>query len=370
MSVDNNIKVTDSISTVCGLDALYYQLKIEFQSYIYFYMDCTKNKLAIFGNFRIISENWQKQYTFFELKDSSNDKIIARIGFKNLNTKDNLEYVKVQLDSYYMNIYGERFACDRVHEELSSLGLEILTSKIQRVDLNTYVYGYDFTYISYYSFSTLVRSNSKVYSAKIDKLATFYLGSRSNPSAPLLRIYDKWLELNQSDKQEEKEKKDQKKQMICLKFKEQHNINLDDRIPLWNVEFELKRDLLKIYNINTLEQLFSSVNMLHSDIMKRQRLLIRKRRLKENHTDRIPTAPIWNRIERNYNFMDSNLPVDRIIPIRHSKHLEWLKNRLREYKAVQSDNLTDTQILLELSNELKQIALEKHLIKQENQTYE
>ena len=78
-------------------------------------------------------------------------------------------------------------------------------------------------------------------------------------------------------------KKEQKREMICLKFKEEHNINLDDRLPLWNVEFELKRDLLRNYKIDTLEDLFCCVNSLHNDIMKRMRLLTKKKKKDETN---------------------------------------------------------------------------------------
>lgn len=363
-------KSTDNISTVCGLDALYYQLRIEPQSYINFYVGCTSEQKAIFGNFRIISQNWKNQYTRFELIDSENEsQVIARIGFKNLNTKDFLEYVQVQLDTYYMNMYGIDYVCNLVEEELSLLGLEILGSKVSRVDLNTYVYGYDFSYLSYYHFSTLVRSNSKIYSALKDNLATFYLGSRTNNTTPLLRIYDKWLELKEFKDKEEQNKKEQKKQMIFLKFKEEHNINLDDRLPLWNVEFELKRDLLRTYKIDTLEDLFCCVNSLHTDIMKRMRLLTKKKKKDETNAERIPTAPVWNKIRKEFNYMHSNLPVDKIIPIKYVKDLEWSLNRIEEYWKNNIDNLTPVQYLQAVNDRITKLIQEENILIKENTPY-
>ncbi len=363
-------KSIDNISTVCGLDALYYQLKVEPNSYISFYVGCTSEQKAFFGNFSIISQNWTKQYTFFELKDSKNkEQVIARIGFKDLNTKDFLEYVKVQLDTYYMNMYGIDYVCKLVEEELKLLGLDILGSKVSRVDLNTYVYGYDFSYISYYHFSTLMRSNSKIYSALKDNLATFYLGSRDNNSTPLLRIYDKWLELKQFKDKDEQKKKDQKKQMICLKFKEEHNINLDDRLPLWNVEFELKRDLLRNYKIDTLEDLFCCANSLHSDIMKRMRLLTKKKKKDETNAERIPTAPIWNKIKKEFNYMHSDLPVDKVVPVKYVKGLDWILNRVEDYWKDNIDNLTPNQLVQAINEKVTELVQEQNLLKKENTPY-
>jgi hypothetical protein len=89
--------------------------------------------------------------------------------------------------------------------------------------------------------------------------------------------------------------------------------------------------------------------------------MTKKRKVDENHTDRIPTAPIWETIGNNYNFNDSNVPLDKLPAIKYSKDINWLINRLVEYKQVQSDNLTDNKILLLLSEKLREIELEKHL---------
>jgi hypothetical protein len=341
-------KSTNSIATVSGVDALYYQQNVDYDDYTAFFLESSLNSLATFGNFQIISENWTKQYTHSNLLDPSDGRIIARISFKNLNTRDFLESIMIKLDTYYMNIYGILHTCELVAKELQGLGLRLGKTKVSRLDLNTYVYGHDFHYLTYYRFSTLVRTNSKFYSALKDSLATFYLGSRSNGGAPYLRIYDKWLELREQDTDQDKQA------MIRLMFLKEHELNLDDRNPLWNVEFELKRELLKIYNINTIEDVFKSANMLHNDLMKRYRLLTKKRKDGDRNTDKIPTAPIWQTIERNYNFMDSNLPVERTIPVKHSKHMEWLLNRLDEYLDLKTDDLTDSDILIEISKRLKE----------------
>ena len=102
-----------------------------------------------------------------------------------------------------------------------------------------------------------------------------------------------------------------------------------------------------------------SANNLHGHIMKRIRLLKKKRIDGDKNTDRIETATIWKKIEKEYNFMDSNVPLHKLVPIKYSKDIKWLLNRLREYKKEQTDTLTDNAILLLLSQELNQIAKEE-----------
>ena len=351
MSALNKKLLDNSIATIAGVDALYYHLKINFQHYTQFYNNSFLINALQFGPFTRISENWLKQYTYCELRNPSNNLLMARIGFKNLNTRDNLDSVQVQMDTYYMNTTGVLQSYYDVVEQIEALGLQVGKSKVSRIDLNTYVYGYDFSYLEYFHFSTLLRSDCKVYNRSKGKLETFYLGSRSS-GAPYLRIYNKWSELMAKDEDQ------QKQSLIRYKFLKEYDIHLDIDKPLWNVEFELKREFLKSYKIDTVEQCLQSVNVLHSELMKRIRLMTKKRKLDDRNTDRIPTSPIWETIGTNYNFQDSNVPLDKLPAIKYSKDIKWLINRVREFKQAQSDNLTDNEILLLISQELTQIRKE------------
>ena len=351
MSALNKKLLDNSIATIAGVDALYYHLRINFQHYTQFYNNSFLINALQFGPFTRISENWLKQYTYCELRNPSNNLLMARIGFKNLNTRDNLDSVQVQMDTYYMNTTGVLQSYYDVVEQIEGLGLQVGKSKVSRIDLNTYIYGYDFSYLEYFYFSTLIRSNTKIYNGAKDRLETFYLGSRSS-GAPYLRIYNKWSELMAKDEDQ------QKQSLIRYKFLKEYDIHLDIDKPLWNVEFELKREFLKSYKIDTVEQCLQSVNVLHSELMKRIRLMTKKRKLDDRNTDRIPTSPIWETIGTNYNFQDSNVPLDKLPAIKYSKDIKWLINRVREFKQAQSDNLTDNEILLLISQELTQIRKE------------
>jgi hypothetical protein len=342
MSALNTKKIDNSIATVSGVDALYYHLKINYKHYTQFYNNCFLNNALQFGSFTRISENWLKQYTYCELRNPSNNLLMARIGFKNLNTRDNLDSIQVQMDTYYMNTTGVLQSYYDVVEQIESLGLQVGKSKVSRIDLNTYVYGYDFSYLEYFYFSTLIRSNTKIYNGAKDMLETFYLGSRSS-GAPYMRIYNKWSELMAKDE-------DQKKQsLIRYKFLKEYDIHLDIEKPFWNVEFELKREFLKSYKIDTVEQCLQSVNVLHSELMKRIRLMTKKRKVDDKNTDRIPTAPIWETIGDNYNFLDSNVPLDKLPAIKYTKGIDWLTNRFKEYLDSNIENISINEVMLILS---------------------
>ena len=177
MSALNKKLLDNSIATIAGVDALYYHLKINFQHYTQFYNNSFLINALQFGPFTRISENWLKQYTYCELRNPSNNLLMARIGFKNLNTRDNLDSVQVQMDTYYMNTTGVLQSYYDVVEQIEALGLQVGKSKVSRIDLNTYVYGYDFSYLEYFYFSTLLRSDCKVYSAAKGKVEKFYHGA-------------------------------------------------------------------------------------------------------------------------------------------------------------------------------------------------
>ena len=349
-------KKANRIATIPGVDALYYQLNINFNDYIQFYTNETLNNTGrlttFYGVFTRLSEDWTKQYTYFELQDGQ-CRTVAKVGFKNLNTKDNLESIVIQTDSYYMNVHGIEYTYQFVKEQIIQLGLRIISSKIQRLDLNTYVYGYDFSYLEYYYFSTLIRSNSKFYSGAKDKLTTFYLGKRSNGASPFVRIYNKWQELIDQDKEKKKT------ELIKYKFQEQHGIIIKEEEELWQVEFELKREFLKSYGVNTVEDFLASANTLHGHIMKRVRLLTKKRKDGDKNSDKIKTASVWKKIEKDYNFMDSNAPLEKIKVKQYTKDIDWLQNRLEEYLLETKDTLTDNQILLALSQKLNIVRKEQ-----------
>lgn len=77
--------------------------------------------------------------------------------------------------------------------------------------------------------------------------------------------------------------------------------------------------------------------------------MTKKRKVDDKNTDRIPTAPIWETIGDNYNFLDSNVPLDKIPAIKYTKGIDWLTNRFEEYLNSNIENISINEVMLILS---------------------
>jgi hypothetical protein len=345
--MSNYQKITD-VKSVAGIDALYYQLIINITDYIEFYLNAKENNFSRIRSFNKLSQDWEKEYTFFQLDDKKNNMTVCQVGFKNLNTNDGKEFVKIQLSSSYFNTFGITESITFVNEKLEEIGLVSYGTKITRIDLNTYVYGYDFSYLEYDYFKTLTRKHSNIY-GESGNVETFELGSRSNTKAPFLRIYNKWLELKQNDKKEVKQA------IIQYKFYKKYGVaDLNYDTQLWNVEFELKRDFLKRFEINSVEDCLSSVNTIHNYLMQDIKLMNKKYKTTTRKAkDTMRISPIWNLISKEYNFNNSDYPRNKIKTVKHIKDENWLSNRIEEYLS--ENPMTNDPLQLQYIQKLKDV---------------
>lgn len=315
-----------------GIDALYFQVKINYDDYTLFYNNVLlSGTLENDDNFSMCSYDYTKQYTFFTYRSEGSSPIqLCRIGFKNLNQKDYLESILIQMDSMALNVYGYKESYSLALDLIRSLGLQPLSTKVSRVDLNTYVTDHDFTYLDFNLFSTKQSKNGKITSSlsSRDKLETFYLGSRDSKSIHL-RIYNKLVELYNMSKSDYSLSSN-KQMIIDMRFAEKYHTSVDYK-HLWNVEFELKRELLKRYNIDSVDDLFLKINDLHYDICTNHiRLLEREKDIINN--SRIDSSLVWNDITNNYKvFVDEIKPIDKNKLKVYKKDNIWLLNRLNEY---------------------------------------
>lgn len=322
---------TTSPKTVCGLDALYYQLVINWDDYNFFYKNVLLNRVLENDDLlELKSFDYEKQYTFFDLKyinEGSSPDTVCTIGFKNLNRKDNQECIKIQMSSFFMNNFGYEDSVNHVHDYLRGLGLEVHGTKITRLDLNTYFQGHDFSYLNYNLFSTRttksnIRGNSGV-------LETFELGARSSETV-FLRIYNKRIELSvmgQKDYSLSLKKQALIQEKFIKKYGAYHPI---DQYELWNIEFEIKRQMLRRYNINTLEDLWSNVDSLHKDICTNTYRLLDSPKT-QTHTSRKDNSLIWDILVDNYKLFNEGVNIDREKMKQYRQDDSWLKNRLDDF---------------------------------------
>lgn len=326
----------DDYQSVCGIDALYFYIKVNKVDYIDFYVKHLLKGSLESDSFVRLSKDYSNQFTMFRHLSNINedDEILAdegvsplqeicRIGFKNLNDRDNLESILIQMESNALQQMTIEDIILYFTNLLNGFGLVPLKFQISRADINTYVFDFPFTWLSYDYFSTKLKNVEPKYNRY--ELETFYLGSRGN--GLFLRIYNKIKQLNSLPYSEG----NIKEYLIGLKYIQKYN-----KIPsyehLWNVELELRREQLRSYNIDTLQDFNKNVNSLFKVIFfKSIRLLTEKKQMTQND-NRIPTHSVWEHIISNYSYNSfPALVLDKNKLKEYKRDKLWLKNRLIEF---------------------------------------
>ena len=95
----------DEYQSVCGLDALYFYIKVDKVDYTDFYINHLLNHHIEGENFVLLSPDYKKQFTYFqhlgEIEKNKNNNFpegfcpiqeICRIGFKNLNSSITISF--------------------------------------------------------------------------------------------------------------------------------------------------------------------------------------------------------------------------------------------------------------------------------------
>lgn len=322
----------ESPKTACGLDTLYYYVKLDYDNYTLFFRNVLlKRTLENDNCLKLKSLNYEKQFTFFELLDYTQGDspiTVCTIGFKNLNNKDNLESIKIQMSSFFMNDYGYEKSVEYVHNYLRGLGLNPLSTKVSRVDLNTYFLGHDFSYLRYDLFSTRSKKN-KTYNNG-SKFTGFTLGARSNDSV-FLRIYDKNNELKDNQSNIGYLDTLRKEFLISKKFINKYAASFElSNYPLWNVEFELKREVLRKYNIDTIQDLWEKVDSVHKHICSNSFRLLDSPKTNSN-ASRKQNSFVWDILVDNYKVFHEGANIDKEKLKVYRQDESWLINRLEEF---------------------------------------
>lgn len=339
MSVNNynNLKTKKApaqkdYESVCGIDALYFYIKVNYFDYSDFFLNYLTRGLLESEEFTLLSKDYKSQFTYFQHNGNilkKNDEgicpmqKIARIGFKNLNEKDNLDSIVIQMESNVLQQLNISDIKDYFTNLFNSFALEPLKFQLSRVDLNTYVFDYNFSWINYGYFSTKLKKNEPINNGII--LETFNLGSRGN--GLYLRIYDKIKQLKTLEYSEG----NLKEHLIGLKYLYKYK-ELPNYKSLWNVELELRREQLKTYRIDTLDDLEKNVNSLFKVIFSKSIRLLEQEQDMLNNNNRIPTHSVWSHIINEYDY--NGFPVvelDKEKLKEYKRDRIWLRNRLVEF---------------------------------------
>lgn len=247
---------------------------------------------------------------------------LFKIGFKDPLKQQQVKNVYVQLLGSGIYSLGFLGLMEYVKIELSDLlGEDVSNDSIypSRADLNAFVYGFDFGDIDADMFKTNFRKNLPIRDEKlqfidIDKsyeyknrraLETLYLGDHRN--APLyMKIYNKLVELDK--------KKHEISSLIKRDFLITHG---PETSHIWNIEFSIKREVLKQYSIFTYTNLLELAGSVFVDLMKRNAFLgydleiINNYRV-NNNLNKLPIHEIWQKIIDNYDFCNYYIDVERV----------------------------------------------------------
>ena len=248
---------------------------------------------------------------------------LFKIGFKDPQKQKQVKNIYVQFLGSGIYHLGAKKLLEYVKNELSDLlGYSVTNDNLfpSRVDLNAFVDGFDFGKISDDMFRTrayrpsnhggeiaqeTIEDSTEYRNRKATE--TLYIGDHRN-SPCYLKIYNKRLELSK--------KIHDLSSSIKIQSLISQGVYHTDHV--WNIEFTIKREMLKTYQIFTITDLFERADNVFKDLMQRNAFLgfdsatIENHRINKNIA-RLPMHEIWQKIIDNYKICDYCLPVERIV---------------------------------------------------------
>jgi len=239
-----------------------------------------------------------------------------RVGFKDSEKSQNIHNIRVQLNAIGIYTLGIKSLLKYINEEfLKGALLNEHYFPVTRIDVNMFIQ-HNFNYLH----KGMILSKKKTHSANISErtsgyeLETYYVGKKPF----LLRIYNKLKELEGTSE---------------IKRELMHNyflINgLDTRKSIFNVEFELHREFLKQYGIDTIEDALSSAKRLFQMGCEHIKLIdtssLTEKQIQSSNRKRAPILPVWKYITESYDnkeFMQIDTPLEKIEKISYRYSLE------------------------------------------------
>lgn len=238
------------------------------------------------------------------------------IGFKDSKINRGLNDIQVQFNAIGIYMLGIPILLQYVDALLK----DYVTGyrPITRVDLNIFVQS-DLSWIDKTMFVTRKRRYTTLYKevANKHKLETLYIGKKPF----LLRLYDKREEL----------KKSHKRDMMFHHFM----INgFDVSLPIFNVEFEIHRDTLKEFKIDTVDDMLERAVGLFQYSMNAIRMVdlttFTDNTQDAKNKNRALTHPLWAHLTNAYQlqeFFAIDAPLERI---KRKNYLYTIENALTE----------------------------------------
>lgn len=304
----------DDIKMIDGIDTLYYYCETN-ENYDDLFLDIQDqidHQKGVFEKKYIEYENNDinisindiplnflgKAEGFYWFKDINS---FFKIGFKDKDKLKTQNDVKVQLLAVGIYTIGIKSLIEFINEKLL-LNATTKFMPITRADLNCFIQ-YDFSFVTKEMFSTRKRKYSTISEiGSATTTQTLYVGK--DPFK--LRLYNKKEELKKSSKKD-----------LMYEYFANHGFDMEQ--PIFNVEFEMKREHLKQFNIKNVDELLENAVKLFQIAMDEIRLVdisnITDKDIKNNSKSRAATLPIWEHIKNSYkldDFLQTALGLERI----------------------------------------------------------
>ncbi|MDF1877411.1 hypothetical protein JHD47_06230 [Sulfurimonas sp. SAG-AH-194-L11] len=239
-----------------------------------------------------------------------------RVGFKDAEKSSKIHNIRVQLNSIGIYTLGIKSLVEYINEEfLKGALLNERYFPVTRIDVNMFIQ-HNFNYLT----KEMIVSKKKTHSANIGErstgyeLETYYVGKKPF----LLRVYNKLRELESAS---------ETKRLMMHNYFLVHK--LDTRKPIFNIEFELHREFLKQYDIDTIEDALSrseSLFKLGCELIKVIDISsLTKEQINSTNRNRADLLPIWEYVTNNYSndeFMQVSTPLEKIEKISYRYTLE------------------------------------------------
>jgi hypothetical protein len=245
-----------------------------------------------------------------------------RVAFKDSEKSPNIQNIRVQVNAVGIYTLGLKSQIEYINKVfLKDLTMNIFP--ITRIDVNMFVQ-HDFKYLR----KEMILSKKKDHHANIAEhasayeLETYYVGKKPF----LLRIYNKRNELKQAT---------QIKRELMINHFGINGLNMEQ--PIFNVEFEMHREYLKTFGIDTVDQALQRAETLFKHACDQVRILdlstITEDQINTPNRRRAETLPIWQHIKDSYNiteFMQVDTPLEKIEKITYRYSLEDAEKSMKK----------------------------------------
>lgn len=232
-----------------------------------------------------ILPNGKRGYSFI-LKNPGYELHIAEFN----SSISNFAPIQVRISSEYLWAYGLKISYQNIYKFIANVFGVPNNVKVSRVDMAMHIDNADFITNYQNAYKGNYKNSNVNFNNKSINALTF--GSRSSPV--YCRIYDKTLEIQE-----------QSKKTWFYEIWKANNMDINN---VWNVEFELKSDFLRRYNIISPIDLIEHLNSIWHYLTFDWLVMINN---DNKRVDRCSTNYLWKIVQNGYSTFSSEQLIER-----------------------------------------------------------